>query len=371
MAAGQGWAAFEGPERGRAHGLSADLRQALGDHAKQPRYIATVHRLGYRFVAPVTPVRRPAPETLPCPRPPLPRAAAGGARGRDGAAHTHLYAQALRGPAADRLRHGRGGVGKTTLVEAVVQLAAAEGLGLGRGQCIEHYGAGEAYLPLLEALGRLGRAPGGAPGGLLRQEAPSWLAQLPALSARRGAGRPAPPAAGATQARMLRELAEALEALTAARPLVLVLEDLHWSDASTVEALALLARRREARAAGAGDLSAGGPDRARPSPQAGQAGTGRPRAVRGPPPGGTEPRQAVAAYVAQRGGLRQATRRWRRGCIGAPRGTRCSWCRWWTIWRSRTSSRAGPGRRERRRRRGARPVVPRGCANCSRRNWSS
>src|SRR5262245_36550054 len=44
---------------------------------------------------------------------------------------------------------------------------------------------------------------------------------------------------------MLRELAEGLEALSAAHPLILVLEDLHWSDASTVEALALLARRRD------------------------------------------------------------------------------------------------------------------------------
>ena len=39
--------------------------------------------------------------------------------------------------------------------------------------------------------------------------------------------------------------AEGLEALSAERPLVLMLEDLHWSDASTVEVLALLARRRD------------------------------------------------------------------------------------------------------------------------------
>ncbi len=38
---------------------------------------------------------------------------------------------------------------------------------------------------------------------------------------------------------------DAIDALTAERPLVLWLEDLHWSDASTVELLALLARRRE------------------------------------------------------------------------------------------------------------------------------
>ena len=40
-------------------------------------------------------------------------------------------------------------------------------------------------------------------------------------------------------------MAEALEALSASRPLVLVSEDLHWSDYSTVELLSTLARRRE------------------------------------------------------------------------------------------------------------------------------
>jgi tetratricopeptide (TPR) repeat protein len=43
---------------------------------------------------------------------------------------------------------------------------------------------------------------------------------------------------------MLREIAEALETLTATEPLLLVLEDLQWVDASTVDLLAALARRR-------------------------------------------------------------------------------------------------------------------------------
>jgi predicted ATPase len=43
---------------------------------------------------------------------------------------------------------------------------------------------------------------------------------------------------------MLRELAEAMEALTAVRPCVLVLEDLHWSDTATIEWLAYVGRRR-------------------------------------------------------------------------------------------------------------------------------
>ena len=48
---------------------------------------------------------------------------------------------------------------------------------------------------------------------------------------------------GTTRERMLRELAEAVEVLTAERPLLLVLEDLHWSDGSTLEWLAYVARR--------------------------------------------------------------------------------------------------------------------------------
>ena len=42
---------------------------------------------------------------------------------------------------------------------------------------------------------------------------------------------------------MLRELTEALDVLTTERPLVLVLEDLHWSDAATLAWLAYVARR--------------------------------------------------------------------------------------------------------------------------------
>ena len=42
---------------------------------------------------------------------------------------------------------------------------------------------------------------------------------------------------------MLRELTEALDAFTTECPLVLVLEDLHWSDRATLEWLAYVARR--------------------------------------------------------------------------------------------------------------------------------
>jgi predicted ATPase len=50
---------------------------------------------------------------------------------------------------------------------------------------------------------------------------------------------------GTTKDRMLREIAEMIVALTADNPLILVLEDLHWSDSAILDLLAVLARRRE------------------------------------------------------------------------------------------------------------------------------
>lgn len=58
---------------------------------------------------------------------------------------------------------GEAGIGKTTVVDAfVARIATTPGLRFATGQCIEHYGPGEAYRPIFEALGRLGRAAGGS-----------------------------------------------------------------------------------------------------------------------------------------------------------------------------------------------------------------
>jgi predicted ATPase len=49
---------------------------------------------------------------------------------------------------------------------------------------------------------------------------------------------------GVTRERMLREFAEVVDTLTAETLLLLILEDLHWSDYATLDLLAFLARRR-------------------------------------------------------------------------------------------------------------------------------
>ena len=125
-------------------------------------------------------------------------------------------------------------------------MAAEATAWIGRGQCIEHYGAGEAYLPLLDALGRLCRGPDGQRvRALLEQYAPTWLVQMPALLSTVALEALQRKTNGATKERMLRELAEAVELITAERPLALVLEDLHWGDPSTLDWLAFMARRQE------------------------------------------------------------------------------------------------------------------------------
>jgi len=142
---------------------------------------------------------------------------------------------------------GEAGIGKTTLVEAFLQRVAGDPkIRVGQGQCLEQYGAGEAYLPALEAISRLCQEPGRERlVELLRRHAPTWLQQMPWLvgeADREGLQREV---IGATRERMMREMAEALEALTSETPLVLVLEDLHWSDYSTLDLVSYLARRRK------------------------------------------------------------------------------------------------------------------------------
>jgi predicted ATPase/DNA-binding winged helix-turn-helix (wHTH) protein len=210
-----------------------EIRAVLGDAAGAPRYLETVGRQGYRFLM-GSDLERP---------PPL---AAGPLVGRQGdvAALEGRYQQAAQGTRQLVFISGEAGVGKTTVVEMFLSR-----LGAGRerwttwGQCVEHAGEGEPYLPFVEALGRLGPEP--AVLAVLRRYAPLWLAQLPGLVSEPEFERLQGRLHGTTPVRMLRELAEALEVLTADRVLVLVLEDLQWSDRSTVETLAYLAQRRE------------------------------------------------------------------------------------------------------------------------------
>ncbi len=141
---------------------------------------------------------------------------------------------------------GEAGIGKTSLVDTfVARVTSASKIGVVYGQCIDHYGLGEAYLPLLDALGQLCQhAQENGFIAQLRQYAPNWLLQMPAFIAASEYDEIERRSRGATRERMLRELTEAVEVFTAASPMILVLEDLHWSDYATLDWLAFVARRR-------------------------------------------------------------------------------------------------------------------------------
>ncbi|MGH8008449.1 MAG: ATP-binding protein, partial [Candidatus Binatia bacterium] len=95
------------------------------------------------------------------------------------------------------------------------------------------------------AVGRLCREPGHERLiELLHHYAPTWLVQMPALVSEEEREALHRQVHGTTPERMLREMAEALEALSAEQGIILWLEDLHWSDVSTVDLLLYLARRR-------------------------------------------------------------------------------------------------------------------------------
>jgi DNA-binding winged helix-turn-helix (wHTH) protein/predicted ATPase len=220
-----------------------ELRNALEDDARRPRVIETIHRRGFRFL-----VQTRVATTM---------ARADGTDdgglesivGRAAALATlsAVLDRARRGTRQVVVVTGEAGIGKTSLVEAFIRSLAGEPeLHAVRADCAERYSAGEAYQPLLEALTRLCRRPGGDRILVaMRKYAPTWLAQIPAVHSPSELRALQRRTAGVTRERMLRELNDCLEADTLGATLALWIDDLHWSDASTLDWLASFAQRPE------------------------------------------------------------------------------------------------------------------------------
>jgi len=225
-----------------------EIRVALDDQAKAPQFIETVHRRGYRFIEEVVSsqqsvVNSPPPSTQSSALSPQHSALVG----RD-TELTQLHqwlAKAQNGERQIVFVTGEAGIGKTTVVEAFLdQLEGRVNVYVSRGHCLEQYGEGEPYMPVLEALGQLCRGPDHERIlGTLSRYAPTWLVQMPGLFNSEALEALRPRVLGTTKERMLRELAEALEALTAEQTLVLQFDDLHWSDSATLDLISYVARR--------------------------------------------------------------------------------------------------------------------------------
>ena len=226
------------PEVIKSHILA--IRTALGDSPRESRYIETVRKRGYRFVASLSDTRAAADAPV------------GPERGSNYVGRSKSLRQlhdalelAARGTPQLVFVTGEPGIGKTALLDQFSAAAGAKHDALcSIGRCIEGYGGVEPYYPVLEALSRLAR---GRPGDGLVQAlvaiAPSWAVQLPGVLSRETLAVLREQTAGSARPRMVREFCEWVEDFAATRLLVLVLEDLHWSDYSTVDLLSALARR--------------------------------------------------------------------------------------------------------------------------------
>jgi predicted ATPase/DNA-binding winged helix-turn-helix (wHTH) protein len=213
-----------------------ELRRILGDDTAQPRFIQTMPKRGYRFIAPVKEWQGANGAGTP--------GTAGGLAGR-----SEEMAR-LEG----ELRHveqgqrrvvfvtGEPGIGKTALADAFcAQVSRAQPAMVARGQCVEGFAANEPYYPVMEALRQLCAPAGGeAASRVLARVAAPWLSALGRDEA--AAGARALEAGDAE--RTAGQLCAALEEMSAEQPLILVFEDLQWADDATLHLISALARRR-------------------------------------------------------------------------------------------------------------------------------
>jgi predicted ATPase len=151
-------------------------------------------------------------------------------------------ARSRSGSSAVLVIHGEPGVGKSRLLTVVADEARRSGwtVAAGRAFALE---TGVPYALLSDALVPLLREMEPARLSLLTRGSEARLAQLfPGLRSvgRAGGGEGAHPA---DRAELFWTFAEVLRAMAERTPLLLLLDDLHWADASTLELLHFTARQ--------------------------------------------------------------------------------------------------------------------------------
>lgn len=236
-----------------------DLRKVLGDDAKQPRFIQTKPKRGFRFVAAVSETNGAAPDSATpaaVQNAAVQNATVQDARVQDATVQDSRAAgivgreadlerlQAQLQVAAGGARRvvfitGETGIGKTALVDEFCRrLGTSTHATLARGQCVEGFGLKDEYYPVKEALTRLcASADGERACNVLAKVAPAWLASV-------GRRSDAEDLRSAALELTPGDLCAALEELAAENLLILIFEDLHWADRSTLNLISALARRR-------------------------------------------------------------------------------------------------------------------------------
>jgi DNA-binding winged helix-turn-helix (wHTH) protein/tetratricopeptide (TPR) repeat protein len=275
----------------------AGLRQALGDDARNPTYIQTIPKRGYRLLAEVERERsRPtvAGSSIEAASPPAfladeateePDRPVFVARETELARLDHVLDRALAGHGSVAFVTGEAGSGKTALVEEFCRRAQKrnEDLVVASGASNAATGAGDPYGPWRQVLAQLsGDVESRVARGVLSVEAgrrlwdrtpvfaeavvvsgrdlvetlisgaglaaraaavtesAPWLGDLTILVKRKAAE---PPDAGLQQGAVFLQVGRVLRTVAATAPVLMILDDLHWADSATLALLCDLGRQ--------------------------------------------------------------------------------------------------------------------------------
>lgn len=155
---------------------------------------------------------------------------------------TVLLDRALGGRIVLALVSGEAGIGKTSLIDRLLDDATARGISTARGTCW-HSEQAPAFWPWREVLRAVLREPvaQSVVGGLGRGERAQLARVVPELG--HADGSPADGSSEYARIELLTAAATLLEQAAADRPLVVVLDDLHWADPSSLDLLQIVGRR--------------------------------------------------------------------------------------------------------------------------------
>ncbi len=224
-----------------------EARRTLASHEPDRRHIETVSRRGYRMRTARALERQGSDSVSLAPSDRALELSSGATVtyvGRVGelARLNRAWGLARNGNGRTVLVNGSAGVGKTALLQCFLKLAVAEepDCEILWGHCTELLASTEPYLPWFDALDMsIVRSPSLLE--LLRTHAPEWLSRVRPTQCE-GHGDP-----HAASGLRVFSLAAALRGLSRQRPLLVVLEDLHWADAGSVDLLNLLQSRLAAQ----------------------------------------------------------------------------------------------------------------------------
>jgi predicted ATPase len=207
------------------------LRKALGEKPCDHRYIETIPKTGYRFVAPVRHLDYQPPTGFVA-KPP--RSCSHPLVGREAereALH-QAYDQAQQDHGRIVCISGDVGLGKTALVDTFIEELRHEGQAfhVAHGRCSESLTESEPFIPWIESLSALAGEP--TVRDVMVQAAPTWYREI----MHTGTGGPR---------KMKRELLDFCKQMSPVHPLIIAIDDFHWSDAESADLLSYLATRLE------------------------------------------------------------------------------------------------------------------------------